>query len=382
MKRIAQVIPYYFPAMTFGGPAKVVYEYSNELSKTNKISILTSDVFTENNRILDKDKLKNTKNFSIKYFNNINNSIAYTQRIFSNFGVVTYILFNSIKHDIFHFHDVFVIPQIISSFILKLKNKPYFFSPHGILDPVRLKKKSFLKALILPFVYIMAKNASKVIATSKKEENDLKELGFHNIITIYNGIAQTKAKNNKKFNYLKNKNLITMLYVGKLHSQKGLFEFITAMKKSNRNDFQLIIAGKDDGDKKRIQKLINKLDLNEKVFFVGYVTEEDKQSLYEISDIFIHNSYSEGFSISILEALNNGLPVLITKGCNFPDVSDFKAGITIDTPNSNKLVTILKEIDLNTLKKFAINSEILIKEKYTIAKMARRISILYEKTNL
>ena len=120
MKRIAQVIPYYFPAMTFGGPAKVVYEYSNELSKTNKISILTSDVFTENNRILDKDKLKNTKNFSIKYFNNINNSIAYTQRIFSNFGVVTYVLFNSIKHDIFHFHDVFVIPQIISSFILKL----------------------------------------------------------------------------------------------------------------------------------------------------------------------------------------------------------------------------------------------------------------------
>ena len=283
------------------------------------------------------------------------------------------------KFDIYHFHDVFIIPHILLSILLRLFKKPYIVSTHGILDPVRLEKNKVAKVILLPLVRFMLSGAKYLVATSKKEEEDLRSLGFQQVKTIYNGIATEKSKNNKKFESLKNKSKLTLLFVGKLHPQKGLLSFLKAMKQVNRNDIRLLIAGIDDGDELRLKEFVSNHSMHE-VSFLGYVNEQDKQSLYEISDCFIHPSDSEGFSISILEALNNSLPVLITDACNFDEVQSYNAGTVMPKNNVETIAKSLKEITKKQLLQQKKNTNKLITDKFTIAIMACKLEKLYAKS--
>lgn len=376
MPKIAQVIPYFYPSMAYGGPAKVVYEYTKELSQNFPVAILTSDAYDRNNRIATKDKLTSSTNFQVHYFKNIGNSIAFSKRLFTHFGLLWHILRNYSQYSLFHFHDVFIIPQIISSYILRLFKKPYIVSPHGVLDPVRLQKKNVVKKLLKPFVDDMLHHAKALVATSEKEANILKKHGYKNVVTIYNGVAMTETKNNHEFKRFQNNELLTILYIGKLHPQKGLFELLQALTLTNQQ-FQLLVAGPDDGDKDRLANFVatNKLS---NVHFLGFVNESDKESLYEVADLFIHPSHSEGFSISILEALSHELPVLITEACNFPDVEKYNAGIIIRKPKPDILSKALTNITQEQLHNKQPNTRKLIEKKYSIPVMAEKLLDLYE----
>jgi glycosyltransferase involved in cell wall biosynthesis len=378
MKQIAQVIPYFYPAMAFGGPAKVVYEYSKYICQKYNVIILTSDAYNSERRIEKFEKLNNN-NIKVIYFQNLVNSIAYKFRIFSHFGVIFHIIFNINKYNLYHFHDVFIFPHIVSSYILRLFNKNYIISPHGILDQVRLEKKSFLKRIAMIFVRPMINNAVSIVATSKKEMLDLNQLGYNNTKVIFNGIENNKIYKCKKFIKFKSNKQINLLFIGKLHHQKGLFELVLALYESNRKDISLLIAGQDDGDEKRLKNIVNKLNLKDQVKFLGFVNEYEKQSLYEVSDLFVHPSYSEGFSISILEALNAGIPVFITKQCNFPDVKKFNAGIIIEGPKVNNIKKEFSLLNKNSIKIYQLNAKKLIKEKYSIKIMSKEIIKLYDK---
>ena len=118
------------------------------------------------------------------------------------------------------------------------------------------------------------------------------------------------------------------------------------------------------------------------IHFLGYVNENEKAELYALSDVFIHPSKSEGFSISILEALAYGLPVLITEACNFPQVAEYHAGIVI----TDKYVVIRIKDALqklwhkkNLLKVMGKNARKLVEEKFSITGMAKKINDIYAK---
>ena len=87
-QRILEVVSYFFPALSYGGPAKVVYDLSKELSKKNQITVYTTDVWDEERRIKESEKLKNSQNFKVCYFLNIINSLVFSQRFFTGFGMV------------------------------------------------------------------------------------------------------------------------------------------------------------------------------------------------------------------------------------------------------------------------------------------------------
>ena len=86
--RILHVVPYLFPAMSFGGPAKVVYDLAQEQSKKNDVTIFTSDAWDEFSRIEPQNKSNLITHFKIRYFRNVINSWSYKYRFFSCFGMV------------------------------------------------------------------------------------------------------------------------------------------------------------------------------------------------------------------------------------------------------------------------------------------------------
>ncbi|GIK83879.1 MAG: LPS biosynthesis protein RfbU [Patescibacteria group bacterium] len=378
--RILQVCSYLYPALTYGGPAQMVYDLSKQLSSRNSVTIYTTDVWDQVRRILKSEKINSTHNFHVKYFRNTFNALAFKIRFFTGFGMVFDFIKNNKTYDVVHIHDVFIIPQLLIALLSIILKKPLFWTPHGVLDPLRLKKKTAIKKALLPVSIYFLKKATQVIAVSQKEAYDLKQLGLNNIVTIYNGVSKLSVEPTQKFSALKNKDKITLLYIGKIHQQKGLKESLLALKKSRINA-QFIIAGPDDGGKTELETIIANLDIKD-VYFLGFVGEKEKKELYKISDLFIHPSYAEGFSISILESMREGVPVVISDGCNFPEVENKNAGFIVRVSKLEKELSHLFKLVVKNkglLNKMKEDAKRLVNTSYTTKVMAKKYEKLYEK---
>ena len=94
-----------------------------------------------------------------------------------------------------------------------------------------------------------------------------------------------------------------------------------------------------------------------------------------VSDAFVLPSYSEGFSVAVLEAMTCQKPVLITSGCNFPEVSSENAGWICEADHdslSNALTNALK-LSGEELAAMGRCGRVLVERKYTWTKIASTI---------
>lgn len=379
--KILQVIPYFWPAIQFGGPVKVVYEICEELAKKHSITVYTSDAYDERSRMSKKKRIERKRNFKVYYFKNLFNAFTFRFRLYTNFGIVFEYVKRRDEFDRIHFHDVFSLPQVFLSLLARIYRKPYIISTHGV-DIAGKRQKALVKTIMYKvFIKKMLMDAKVIMATSKEEAGLLHNLGFRNIKIIYNGVSQKKVKPSHKFDRFEEKNALTLLYIGRINKLKGLAELIEAI---GIVDFpiQLLIAGPDDGGKENLIRKIKRKNLTTRIHFLGLVDESEKSELYELSDLFVYTSKLEGFSISILEAMANSLPVLITEACNFPDVKKFKAGIVLSNEEIvNAISESLKYLYQNDAvrRKMAKNAKVLVKQKYSIQKMASNVERIYEK---
>ena len=60
------------------------------------------------------------------------------------------------------------------------------------------------------------------------------------------------------------------------------------------------------------------------------LTGSFKYAALAAAKIYVAPSYSEGFSMSVLEGMASGLPCVITTGCNFPEAAKANAAYVVD----------------------------------------------------
>ena len=117
----------------------------------------------------------------------------------------------------------------------------------------------------------------------------------------------------KKYKASKDYNVGNLLYVGTVEERKGLTYLIEAIARlKNKNSIKLNIVGKIANDDyfNKLNKLINDLGLVNNVFFMGRVSDEKLYECYQNAEIFTFPSLLEGYGIVLVEAFNNGLPVI------------------------------------------------------------------------
>ena len=104
-----------------------------------------------------------------------------------------------------------------------------------------------------------------------------------------------------------------------------------------------------------LEKLINltkELNLQEQVYFTGFVKDENLKFYYHASDLFVlasnsdyHNNKIEGFGIVFLEAQAAGLAVIGTRCGGIPDaVREGEGGWLIDEKDTLALTSHLKKL--------------------------------------
>jgi glycosyltransferase involved in cell wall biosynthesis len=125
---------------------------------------------------------------------------------------------------------------------------------------------------------------------------------------------------------LGSKNVVKMLYVGRIDWAKGFKEMLESLPILNKNvsyKFELHIVGWDEtrGESvlEEVKDRIKSLDLIDYVFFHGKKKPgPELNRYYKDSDLFVLASYQEGFPRTIWEAFANGLPVLTTPVGSIP----------------------------------------------------------------
>lgn len=108
-------------------------------------------------------------------------------------------------------------------------------------------------------------------------------------------------------------------FVGRVDGEKRLDLLISSLKLLDRNDLQLVVAGKGAA-LPDLQKQAAALNLEDQVRFTGFVPAEDLPGLLNSVDVFAMPSEAELLSIATLEAMACGRPVLAARARALPEL--------------------------------------------------------------
>jgi glycosyltransferase involved in cell wall biosynthesis len=223
-------------------------------------------------------------------------------------------------------------------------------------------------------------NPFKVVALNSLDYKTLSEVyGEKNTALIPNGVDSPKVeKYDKKFIEsigIKPEDK-TILSLGRLEdTQKGFSFGIKAMNllKDKYPNLIYIIAGKGP-DMEMYKKLVSKYNLEGKVKLLGYVTDEQKYSLFRRADIILQPSEREIFSIFTLEVMHFGKPIITTKNEGSIDIiKDGYNGFFAERNEkdiADKVEKILT-LDRNDLSLIHINS-LKTAKSFSVEKMIKR----------
>ncbi len=164
------------------------------------------------------------------------------------------------------------------------------------------------------------------------------------IKTIVNGISEERIKPIHTIKGIKEKlgiasNEFIILSIGRLAKQKGFEYLIDAMPKLSDQigiGYKVLIIG--EGPLRNIlEEKVKLLKVQGEVKFLGF--RKDISDLLAISDIVVLPSLREGLSISLLEAMAAGKPIVTTTiGSNMEVITHRETGILVPPKSSDKIV--------------------------------------------
>ncbi len=109
------------------------------------------------------------------------------------------------------------------------------------------------------------------------------------------------------------------LFLGRIDGEKRIELLLHAMALLDRDDIQLAIAGHGSVEYK-LRQLTLKLNIEHHVSFAGFIPSEDVPGLMNSVDVFVMPSEAELLSISTLEAMACGRPVLLANALALPEL--------------------------------------------------------------
>ncbi|SEM44018.1 Glycosyltransferase involved in cell wall bisynthesis [bacterium A37T11] len=164
----------------------------------------------------------------------------------------------------------------------------------------------------------LAKKAKQIITVSHFSKQQLTELlGIPpNLISVvYNGVDEAYAANEKKHSVGRP----YFFYIGNQRKNKNIPAMLSAFAMARvPQDFIFLLSGQASPE---LEQLISKLDIKERVRFLGFVPESDLPKLYKGAFATLYVSLMEGFGLPIIESMASGTPVITSNSSSLPEIA-------------------------------------------------------------
>jgi glycosyltransferase involved in cell wall biosynthesis len=275
--------------------------------------------------------------FNIKWIETYYDKSNFMKIRYFFYGLFTF-LYHLPSSDILHIH----LSEPISAsrkFIFFIFGK-VFFKPI-IIHLHSFDSKTSIGSKFRRLYSFLFSKSNKVIVLSPYWANEVKKnIPNCQVEIIFNPCPKMDKNVNVKEKII--------LFAGTLNKRKGyslLIESFGLIAKKHP-DWRLVFAG--NGEIANGIKIAKQLEIKDHVEFLGWLSGDEKNNLFEKSMIFCLPSFAEGFPMSILDALSCGLPVISTT-CGRIDMvlENNKNILFFEMGNISELATKLDTLILN-----------------------------------
>lgn len=361
--KIIHVTPYYPPHL--GGMENTVRELAERTAEMgHEVSVYTS------NKTESKEKLKSTKNLTIKYLKSF--ELPHTPIIPA---LPFELLKEANKDTVVHIHFALAYTTEVANLFSRLRKAKIVTHIHT--DPKPSSKMGFMLKffkniwrLVLPF--------SDVIICPTED--------YVNLIPQIYGIPKERCRVipsgidlNKflKINNSQKEKVKDILFVGRLSKEKNIPTLLQAFKLTqDKHNLTLHIVG-EGGERLIIEEIIRKENIRN-VILHGKMYNEELLNLYSTSDIFILPSHYESFGIVNLEAMASGLPIVAS---DIPGARNLlgSCGILVKPTAKNFADAIVRLIGDKNLREELIRRGKVKVRDYDWNKIVKEVVEIYEK---
>jgi glycosyltransferase involved in cell wall biosynthesis len=273
------------------------------------------------------------------------------------------------KPDILHVHGIWSEAAVYGR-IASVLGIPTVCSPHGMLDPWIVARRSLVKQVHGALFERPFLKRSLIRALNESERQSAVTFFAPEPVRIFvapNGVdlpAHPPAGQDGRKG---------VLYIGRVHEKKQVLELISHWASETAlNDITLTIAGW--GEPAYETRVSQACAATSNVRFVGRAYGEAKAALLAQARWFILPSLSEGLPMAVLEAMAAGCIPIITRECNLPELVDEGSAIGIKADFSDFAAVAARMASTDVAQAAALQANALrAVQRFAWSSVARRV---------
>lgn len=263
--------------------------------------------------------------------------------------------------------------------IARRRAVPYVVVPHGTLSEwtFRHRRRLLKRVYYGCFDSRTLEGAGAIRFTSEKERCQAERLGFRTRSVV---IPHPFERGGSYPSIDRDPDQI--LFLSRLHPKKGIDVLLDALvlARKQRPSVRLVLAGSgSEAYERELGSMIRERGLGDAIEMPGFVRGKEKEKLLLQSSVFALPSYQENFGIAAVEALDAGLPIVISPSVGVArDVGDYDAGYVVESsPESvgNAILAVLR--DRRRQGTMAERARRLVREKFAPEVVGPQVVELY-----
>jgi glycosyltransferase involved in cell wall biosynthesis len=247
------------------------------------------------------------------------------------------------KHSVDIIHAHLLTPAFYGSAAAALRRIPIVCTFHGTIDidSTRLLATKFK---------VLNRFANRVVFVSRfLRDNFLTRtpLSKDKTSVVYNGIGRPLRSPNERERIRASLDVrdgdVLVGAIGNVRHAKGYDTFLraAALLQAESDHFKFVVAGAVDGEVFPVMdRLRHELQLDPAFRFLGFWS--DPFALLSAFDVFVTSSTSEGFSLSCVQALAAGIPVVATRSGGPEEILGGDSGLLVDVANPSQMAEAIR----------------------------------------
>ena len=252
---------------------------------------------------------------------------------------------------------------------------PTFLQPHGMLGSA-----GGVRGLIdRLWVKRTLEGATAVFALQQHESDEINSIAPRaRAVELPNGVDPPATAERWRPDNLVDP---VVLFVARLHPRKRVSAFLEMARILSNEGVgaRYRVVGPDGGDLVVAQRIVHRYKLGDRVIFVGTLQGEALAREYRDSAVYVLPAVNEPFGMTILEALSQGVPTVVTDTCFLASTLKNSSAALISGPQPEALAESVKAIlrEPGLAERLSCRGRSLTQTQFSLDRVAKRLENYY-----